>query len=662
MKKSLLFFAVLLTTATAWAETVWNINYIDANGNQQTAAEADVVTTSMQGLDNYNFNSDTDWFYVNSDVTLEGAWNSSYGTYNIILGDGATLTVNGQFKFTSGSLNIYCQSGGTGKLVVSGSYGGGGIFRVRNTLTINGGTVEATNSTSISYMYAFSGNLVMNGGSASFTCNKSEDDYAISGNVTLNNGTFTARCGSIQPTAGGTLRIGDGKCYKDNSNPVNYYIGTLTNEQKKAINGKTLQPATQTEYIVASLGAGNDGSAEHPYTISDAAGWDAFCLALEDIDTWNGFSGKTVKLGNDISVSRIAGSGNGSNLTTNDHPFCGTFDGGGKKLTFNYGSDGNPADENNLAPFRYVNNATIQHLHIDGNIYTQHVHAGGIIGMAYGTTNVTDCRSSINIISSINGDGTHGGIMSCSWTGSTTNITGCLFDGSIQSATNYTTNQCGGFVGWRNATINVSNSLMAADLSTIATPDGLVYPSATFVRNGVNNNITNSYYTSPFGIKQGKQLRSITAGEYVSVENAGTPETVYATSGITAYPTGIMVDSVLYAGNGDEVALTLGFSGDENAFAGYVASAGTLSGSENPYTLTMPDEDVVITANTLAGTVAGDANEDGEVDVMDITSIINYILGKNPDPFNFDNADVNADNEVNVMDVTAIINMILGVN
>ena len=49
-------------------------------------------------------------------------------------------------------------------------------------------------------------------------------------------------------------------------------------------------------------------------------------------------------------------------------------------------------------------------------------------------------------------------------------------------------------MGWRNATINVSNSLLTADLSTIDTPDGLTYPSATFVRNGHNNTITNCYY------------------------------------------------------------------------------------------------------------------------------------------------------------------------
>ena len=55
----------------------------------------------------------------------------------------------------------------------------------------------------------------------------------------------------------------------------------------------------------------------------------------------------------------------------------------------------------------------------------------------------------------------------------------------------------------------------------------------------------------------------------------------------------------------------------------------------------------------------GDVNEDGAVDVLDVTAIINHILGKNPSPFNYNNANVNGDDTVNVLDVTALINMIL---
>ena len=70
---------------------------------------------------------------------------------------------------------------------------------------------------------------------------------------------------------------------------------------------------------------------------------------------------------------------------------------------------------------------------------------------------------------------------------------------------------------------------------------------------------------------------------------------------ITAYPTGIKYNDVLYAGNDETVSLTLGHSDIEDyAFNGYEASAGTLSGNANPYTLIMPDEDVVIGANYAA--------------------------------------------------------------
>ena len=57
----------------------------------------------------------------------------------------------------------------------------------------------------------------------------------------------------------------------------------------------------------------------------------------------------------------------------------------------------------------------------------------------------------------------------------------------------------------------------------------------------------------------------------------------------------------------------------------------------------------------------GDVNGDGDVNVNDVTVLINYILGKNPTPFVEANADVNGDEAINVNDVTLIINIILNV-
>ena len=215
----------VLTAATAGAETiVENVAYVDANGNAQTASKATVVTSDMGGTSAANFSSSYAWYYVNSDVTLDGAYNNVGGTQNIILGDGATLTINGRFKFTYASVNIYCQSVGTGKLVVSGNITGNGTIISGGTLTINGGTVEVTNTGD--WGNGLFGNLVMNGGTATFTCNNYDSGDAVDGSVTLNGGTFTASSGDWVGVCSGTMTIADGKYFKDGSG--NIFYGTLS--------------------------------------------------------------------------------------------------------------------------------------------------------------------------------------------------------------------------------------------------------------------------------------------------------------------------------------------------------------------------------------------------------------------------------------------------
>jgi len=67
----------------------------------------------------------------------------------------------------------------------------------------------------------------------------------------------------------------------------------------------------------------------------------------------------------------------------------------------------------------------------------------------------------------------------------------------------------------------------------------------------------------------------------------------------------------------------------------------------------------VITLTTGVQILPGDSNCDGEVDVMDVITTISYILGNNPQPFCFENADVNGDGSVNAIDVIGTINIIL---
>lgn len=57
--------------------------------------------------------------------------------------------------------------------------------------------------------------------------------------------------------------------------------------------------------------------------------------------------------------------------------------------------------------------------------------------------------------------------------------------------------------------------------------------------------------------------------------------------------------------------------------------------------------------------ILGDANNDGRVNVGDLTTIAAYILGKTPAVFNKDAADANKDGRINVGDLTNIANLIL---
>ena len=59
--------------------------------------------------------------------------------------------------------------------------------------------------------------------------------------------------------------------------------------------------------------------------------------------------------------------------------------------------------------------------------------------------------------------------------------------------------------------------------------------------------------------------------------------------------------------------------------------------------------------------ILGDVNGDGKINMMDVTAVINYILGKSPSPFIYENACMNDDPYINMQDVTAIINIILGI-
>ena len=98
-----------------------------SNGNVEVSNKTVVINTSL---------------YFTNPVVISG-------TVNFILCDGVTFTCTKMINVASGhTLNIYCQSEGTGKLVVTGTDGNAGIGSIKNvyagTINIHGGTIEAT--------------------------------------------------------------------------------------------------------------------------------------------------------------------------------------------------------------------------------------------------------------------------------------------------------------------------------------------------------------------------------------------------------------------------------------------------------------------------------------------------------------------------------------
>ena len=54
-----------------------------------------------------------------------------------------------------------------------------------------------------------------------------------------------------------------------------------------------------------------------------------------------------------------------------------------------------------------------------------------------------------------------------------------------------------------------------------------------------------------------------------------------------------------------------------------------------------------------------DVNDDSEIDITDVTALIDHLLGGDVEPFNSRNADVNNSGNVDIADVTALIDWLL---
>lgn len=192
------------------------VTYLDDNGDQQTLTGA--YTTVTSGTATWN----SGWYVVDGGVTIDSRVTVT-GDVKLILKDGSNLTVNGGIDVTDpNSFTIYAQStsDNMGKLTADASNVdwaagiGGGAGGSGGTITINGGTVDATGGYEGAGIGGGAGGsggeIMINGGMVIAT--GGDFGAGIGGGYTGSGGTITINGGTVTANGGdyGGAGIGGG--------------------------------------------------------------------------------------------------------------------------------------------------------------------------------------------------------------------------------------------------------------------------------------------------------------------------------------------------------------------------------------------------------------------------------------------------------------------
>ena len=263
------------------------ISYIDADGNLQSHG----CTPIVSDIHTYQTPGRTDaWYVVNNDVTDDYAWNSEFEdkAVHIILCDGKTFyrktSANGHnaIKVENGSLSIYGQSLGTGRLIATSR---STVIFVKSDINFNGGIVSST-TTNNNSVYTQNGDITIRRGNITA--------QAATYGINSKSGTIILGCSSTADhiTANGYyaekgVKVADGQTLTDGISS-HTFTGTLSNEQIAAIAGKTLMKSLGN---VAYLDGNGQAQTCTDYTILwdstiPVDGSDEGSIGTADQDSW----------------------------------------------------------------------------------------------------------------------------------------------------------------------------------------------------------------------------------------------------------------------------------------------------------------------------------------------------------------------------------------
>ena len=224
------------------------------------------------------------------------------------------------------------------------------------------------------------------------------------------------------------------------------------------------------------------------YEIATKADWQAFCNRVND-----GQTAINAKLMNDVDLSeKITMAGTIRN-------YNGTFDGQGHTLTLNWNSQ-----SGEVALFKFVNNATIKNLRVNGKIKSDGRTLSALVCNAVGNVTLSGCVSEVDITSNYHGVCELAGMIAYVNDRAEVAITDCVVKGAFNSMAADKKGMAG-FVYLQTGYCTLTNCLYAGTNNATA-------GSYTFGSNTIRNNC---YYLNPCGKAQGERIveKQLESGE-----------------------------------------------------------------------------------------------------------------------------------------------------
>lgn len=270
------------------------------------------------------------------------------------------------------------------------------------------------------------------------------------------------------------------------------YSMTVTGKTANGYSGTLTHVFTVAEQLPGS------GTASSPYTISNADQWNQFAVAVAGGYSYNG---EYVQLSDDIEISTMVG-------VYGNCPFSGTFDGANHTLTTNIVSTaaGNTINEQGVAPFHYINGATIKNLFVTGSVTSANKYTGGLVGWSSNSSHINDCVVTTVINTGNNYAGGFVGNISPEDKSYSIFFENCVFAGTINN-TNYdseTDRKAGGFFGSGGGYSYFTNCLENGTYINVSA----MSPRSAY-NSFYNNSVTSLYYVNKFG----------DVGSYITAEN-----------------------------------------------------------------------------------------------------------------------------------------------